>query len=269
MDILTDNINNFNEAVSKAVERLSMPPQDFSGGIYNMVLTINEALIPLGIAFLLTYFIFSFYDKAINFKMNDYKIFASTLLSFILSVVFLMLNLDILNMFFAVSNTVLHIVTIPYSSGTLIIDPDVINSLWDGISFWKDIGMFFEMVFSQILLVIILFIANFIILFVTISRMFEIYIYMAFAPIPMCTFVNDNTKNIGKSYITNFCAVVLKSSVICFILQMYQMFIIDIAPALTSDSATYFWATAISGLLLIVLIISAEKMSEKIVGQLR
>lgn len=268
MDILSDNINAFNEAVVTASEKLSKSPEVFSPGLYNMVVNVNNALVPLSMALLMTYYIFSFYEKAVTFKMNDYKQIGTGVINFTLGAVLLKSNIGILNIFYYVSNTILKKITVTNSSAILI-DPAVIEGLWEGVSFWDGVGTFFEMFFCQIVLVIILFVANFIISFVVISRMFEIYIYMAFAPLAMCSFVSDTTRGIFKGYITNYCALVLKSAIIVLILRMYQTYMADNMLTMTESGAGYFWNSCIAGLLIITLIIGAEKISKTIVGTLK
>lgn len=268
MDFLSDNINSFNEMIISATEKLSQTPQEFSGGLYSMVVNINEALMPLAIALLMTYFIFSFYEKAVTFKMDDPKIFGTGIIYFAVAVVILKNNLGILNIFYQIGNTILRKVTI-VSTSTIVIDPQVIEGLWEDVSFWDGAGAFFEMFFCQVLLIIIIFIANFVITFVVISRMFEIYAYMAFAPIAMCSFVSDTTRGMGKDYIINFCTVVLKSSVIALILQMYLTYMVDRSSTIADGGMAYFWESAISSLIIIVLILGAEKMSSTIVGKLK
>lgn len=268
MDILSDNINNFNEAVTTASEKLSKSPEMFSDGLYNMVLNVNNALIPLSIALLMTYYIFSFYEMAVTFKMNDYKQYGTGIINFAVGAVLLNNNIGILNIFYYISNNVLRKITI-INTSTILIDPETIKGLWEGVNFWDGAGLFFEMFFCQIILVMILFVANFVISFAVLSRMFEIYVYMAFAPIAMCSFVSATTRGIFKNYITNFCAVVLKSSVIVLVLQMYQIYMADNVSTIAEEGWDYFWNSCIAGLLIIILILGAEKISKTIVGALK
>ncbi len=269
MDFVTDNINNFNKAITNAITGLTQKPEDFSSGIYELVKNINEALVPLAMALLLTYFIFSFYENAVTFKMQDYKVYVTGIINLMIGVTILNYNLDILNIFYEISNTILRKISFFSTSTAMIIDADKIITLWEGVDIWSGAALFFESLFCQMFLVIILFIAQFVITFVILARMFEIYAYMAFAPIAMCSFVSNSTSNIGKGYITNFCVVVLKSSVIVLILEMYQTYLVDQASTMADSGFGYFWGVAISGLLMITLIIGAEKISQKVIGSLK
>lgn len=267
-DVLSDNINNFNDAINLATEKFSKSPKEFSSGLYSMVLNVNEAVVPLAMALLMTYFIFSFYEKAVTFKMKNYEVFGTAIINLALGFTILKNNVNILNIFYYISNTVLNKIMLT-DTGSILIEPEVITSLWEDISFWDGVGPFIEMVFCQLLLVIILFVANFIITFAVISRMFEIYIYMALAPIAFCSFVSDTTRGIFKTYMTNFCSILLKSSIIVLTLQMYQVYVIDAVSILPQEGMGYFWNCCISGILVITLILGAEKISKTVVGTLK
>ena len=79
-----------------------------------------------------------------------------------------------------------------------------------------------EIVFFQVYFIVMKAIA-YIIFVIAIGRIFELCIYMLFAPLPMATFASDTSNDVGKQFIKNFCGTVLQISV------MVIMFIIYVA----------------------------------------
>lgn len=266
--MLTWVIEMFNNSVSNATDMIAQSPQVFSNGLYVMVETINKALTPLAIGLLVTYFIFSFYEKAVTFKMQDYKLFATEVIQLVMGITILSNNLKILEMFYWISNTVLKKVQIETTS-PMLIDVEVMNEMFEDVSIWSDAGLWLESAFIKIILIISLLSVVFIVSFVVISRMFEIYIYLGLAPLAMCSFVNETTRPIFKGYITNFASVVLKGAIFVFIIQMYQVYISDSITTSLAEGELYPIQIAISALILITLLMGAEKISKTIVGSLK
>ena len=264
MDLLSSSIDFFNDNLATTTEQLSASPRDFSEGLFNMVKLVNEALTPLAIGLLITYFIFSFYEHAVTFKMNDYKIFGTHIIKLTLGIIILLNNLVILELFYYVGSTVLNRVQIGDGSA-LLLDSEEILGLFGEVNLFLDILKALEIFFSQLALIITLNLVNFVISWAVLSRMFEIYIYLAFGPIAMCSFVNDMTRGIFKSYITNFCVVVLKGAVIVFTIQMYQTYVADTA----TIGENVFTSVFMSSFLLVALITTSEKLSRTIVGSLK
>lgn len=270
MDFLSDNIEKFNEVASTAVEQFAMLPQEFSAGIYEMVVGVNGALVPFAMALLITYYIFSFYDKAVNFKLNDYKVYVGSLISLAIGLIVLENNLSILQIFYMLNNTILNKIGAS-STYVTIIDAEILTELFNSeeVNVFTNTFSFVMMFFAQIVLIIVSWIASAVVQFTVLSRMFEIYVLLAFAPIAMCSFSNDTTRGIGKNYMTNFCAIVLKGSVIIFVLKLYNMYLIDNALTMTGTGWAYIINAVISALMMIMLILGAEKLSKVIIGTLK
>lgn len=79
-----------------------------------------------------------------------------------------------------------------------------------------------EIVFFQVYFIVMKAIA-YIIFVIAIGRIFELCVYMLFAPLPMATFASDTSNDVGKQFIKNFCGTILQISV------MVVMFIIYVA----------------------------------------
>lgn len=55
-----------------------------------------------------------------------------------------------------------------------------------------------------------------------ISRVLEIYVYQAIAPIPIATLVSDGNSSIGKRFLQNYAAVCFQSSVILLLIMLFN-----------------------------------------------
>lgn len=61
----------------------------------------------------------------------------------------------------------------------------------------------------------------YVIFVIAIGRMFELCIYLVFAPLPIATFASDTTSEVGKSFIKNFIACVIQVAIMVLMFVLY------------------------------------------------
>jgi hypothetical protein len=110
--------------------------------------------------------------------------------------------------------------------------------------------------------------ALFIIVFVLFyGRMFQIYIMIAVAPLPLVTLIHDEHRQVGISFIKSFVSVVLQGAVMMAIIYIYSTLsfegIVD-----TSGHWSLMWSLVGIGVLLVVALATSGALTRRIVGAL-
>lgn len=99
------------------------------------------------------------------------------------------------------------------------IDLDLIATQIDGIKWWDGLGWGL----ISMLIMIITAIAYIAVQIIMFARLFEVYIYLAVAPLPLATLPNDEYSGIAKNFLKSFAGLGLQGVAIYLILQFFPM----------------------------------------------
>lgn len=91
----------------------------------------------------------------------------------------------------------------------------------------------------------------------------------AFAPIPLSTFAGEPIQNVGKSFIKNYCAVLLEGAVIVLACIIFSVFASS-PPVVNPDAAavTQVWAYIGELVFNMLVLVGAVKMSDRIIREM-
>jgi len=125
---------------------------------------------------------------------------------------------DVLN---AIFKLVLHIQNQTFAFAYVHNIPDAViedfKTKAGSMRFFEKIALFLEVNCISLLS----FISMAIVLIVSVSRIFEIYIYLFIAPIPLATLPGSEISQMGKSFLKNFTAICLQGVILALILFLY------------------------------------------------
>lgn len=110
---------------------------------------------------------------------------------------------------------------------------------------------------------------SFILIMTVYGRFFKLYMYTALAPIPFSTFAGELSQNVGKSFVKDYCAVLLEGAVILLACIIFSLFastppVIDVNAAAVNQVWSYIGQLLFNMLILI----DTVKMSDRIIREM-
>ena len=110
---------------------------------------------------------------------------------------------------------------------------------------------------------------SFILIMTVYGRFFKLYMYIALAPIPFSTFAGEPSQNVGKSFVKDYCAVLLEGAVILLACIIFSLFastppVIDVNAAAVNQVWSYIGQLLFNMLILI----DTVKMSDRIIREM-
>ncbi len=97
----------------------------------------------------------------------------------------------------------------------------VISSSIKDLNFFTQLGVFLQLSIQWVMVHLIITIVNVMLVF----RVFEIWIMLMFAPIPLATYASSEFKQTAINYIKSFAAVCLQGAIICACFKIYSLFV--------------------------------------------
>ncbi len=229
---------------------------DFSANGYELVKEIYNSVENIGIAFVII--LFTFEIGRMSFEKSgdiDIMYMSSKLVKLIISIVVISNGLIVLEGIQDIGSSIANEINNTGQYAFIVELQEFVNR-YEQLGFIERMQAFF--IFS--LISVANMIAIGIIYFIAISRMFEMAILSAFAPIPLSTFVSKELDSVGKSFIKSYIGVCLKSSVILFILKLYTIISME---NFVTDSVLQQLCSII---ILSGLVFSSSKFTDKIIG---
>ncbi len=228
---------NIDAAFETCIRLIRKSPFDLLGTSTDMVFDIVKAI---AISLLTLFFLMEFFKKSMDFQWIKWE----NILMFCIKIVFAKVVLDntmnIMEFIFTVfTNTSLDIMTsfsgtvsTTFSSGGLFntsgSDEDICGNFLSAAEIdemknhagWCAMGRLLKEI--QLLLplniIMLVMVITQVVIFV---RMFEILIYSMVSPIPLTTFVSDEHKQIGISFIKNYAAVCIQCLIIVIVFIVF------------------------------------------------
>lgn len=252
--------SNFNETIKSAVEIVTTSP-DADSGMWSLVTNAQTAIIPIALTLMTLYFFIGFIQKTVMMEYKDWQSILKSLLRLAVCNVLIQKTADIMRMIFDVA------VEIASKIGTVgTINVDDLNyeglkttledmSLWDRISYWANTQP----------IVLIMNIVLIILMLIVYGRMIQIYVYTAFAPIPLASIAGEGYGNSAKHFIKDYAAVCLQAPVIIFSIALFGQKIQNILTS-TDVSIKSLGQILLMGLVIIFIMIKSSDWAKKIIG---
>jgi len=101
---------------------------------------------------------------------------------------------------------------------------------------------------------------------IIIARVFELYVYVFIAPIPLATLPGTEMSQIGKNFLKSFTAICLQGIMIALILYIYAQFAKSFAIAANLEGQ--FWKGLTAALVLIFCLLRSSKWAKSITNSM-
>ena len=266
---LQNSLNTWNEKLSEVWQLLTESPEDFKGGtIWQIILNIHGALMAIGLALLVLFFVVGVVKTCGSFtevKKPEHamKIF----IRFVIAKAVVTYGLELMMALFEIVQGM--IATIMRSAGLARSDelllPDELVTAIEECGFFESIPLWAVTLIGSLFIMVL----SFIIIMSVYGRFFKIYMYTAIAPIPLATFAEEPTQQIGVSFMKSYTAVCLEGAIILLACIIFSVFaasppVVDVDAAPTAMVWKYIGELIFNMLVLV----GAVKMSDRIVREM-
>ena len=266
---LQNALDTWNSKLSEIWQLLTTSPQDFKGGsIWNVMVTINGAVQAIGLALLVLFFVVGVVRTCGSFtevKKPEHAL--KLFIRFAIAKGVITYGLELMLALFNIVQGTISTIMTSAGFGT----PNQTTLPSEMITTIEECGFFESIPLWAVTLIGGLFITvlSFIMIMTVYGRFFKLYMYTALAPIPLSTFAGEPSKNVGKSFIKSYCAVLLEGAVIVLACIIFSLFA-STPPVVDANAAavTQVWAYIGELVFNMLVLVGAVKMSDRIIREM-
>lgn len=266
---LQNSLENWNEKLAEVWELLTESPEDFrGGGIWEIIQDIHGALMAIGLALLVLFFVVGVVKTCGSFtevKKPEHAV--KLFVRFAIAKGVVTYGLELMMAFFEIVQGI--IATIMKASGLgnnneLILPDEMVEAIED-CGFFESIPLWAVTLICSLVITIL----SFIIILSVYARFFKLYIYTAIAPVPLSTFAGEPTQQIGKSFLKSYAAVCLEGAIILLACIIFSAFA-ESPPVVDQDAAPAAMVWSYVGELIfnMLVLVGAVKLADRIVREM-
>lgn len=266
---LQNSLNTWNKKLAEVWQLLTQSPENFKGGaIWDVILNIHGALLAIGLALLVLFFVVGVVKTCGSFtevKKPEHAL--KLFIRFAIAKGVVTYGLELMIALFDIGQGVIR--TIMNASGfggtDDILLPDELIEAIEGCGFFESIPLWAVTLIGSLIITVL----SFIIIMSVYGRFFKLYMYTAIAPVPLATFAGEPTQQIGKSFLKSYAAVCLEGAIILLACIIFSVFaasppVVDVDAAPVSMVWSYVGELAFNMLVLV----GAVKMADRIVREM-
>ena len=265
---LQNSLENWNEKLAEVWELLTESPEDFRGGIWEIIQDIHGALMAIGLALLVLFFVVGVVKTCGSFtevKKPEHAV--KLFVRFAIAKGVVTYGLELMMALFEIVQGI--IATIIKASGLgnnneLILPDEMVEAIED-CGFFESIPLWAVTLICSLVITIL----SFIIILSVYARFFKLYIYTAIAPVPLSTFAGEPTQQIGKSFLKSYAAVCLEGAIILLACIIFSAFA-ESPPVVDQDAAPAAMVWSYVGELIfnMLVLVGAVKLADRIVREM-
>lgn len=270
MDILSDGLHTSSSGNGIMNQLLATSPENYTAGgtnsIWSTIQSITEnAVVPIAGCILMIVLVNDLIQIVIsgnNFHEFDTSIFIRWILKCVIGIILISNVFYITSGIFALGTAV---TTNAMSSALHTIN---LNSNDIHIAGSYGMGECFGILVLSLLLLLIMVIAIAIIVVTLCSRMIEIFMYLGASPLPMATFMNQEWKQMGHSWLRGVIALAFQGFFIVICIAIFSVLFKNVVATLSSGSDVLLQMVFLIGyaLALIFTILRSGQISKSIFG---
>lgn len=273
MDGIIDNLESalrtWNEKMSEIWMLLTQSPEEFKGGgIWNVIQTIHEALVGIGLALLVLFFVVGVVKTCTN--LNEVKRPEQALKLFIRFAIARGLVVYGMELMMAIFNIVQGIITqivatAALGTSTETVIPSEIVAAVDDAGFLESIPLWAVTLLGSIFITIM----SFVLILTVYGRFFKLYMYTAISPIPLSAAAGETTQSTTVAFFKSYASVCLEGAVIVLACVIYSAF--AASPPVVDASASpvsMVWGYLGELIFNMLVLVSTVKMSDRVIREM-
>lgn len=270
VDNINSALNTWNDKLAEIWTLVSTSPENFKGGgIWDVILNINDGLKAVGYALLVLFFVMGIVKTCGSFaEMRKPEQVFKCFIRFVLAQAAVTWGLELMMALFGVAQGM--VTTIMDSSGMTATAAASLPS--EMVSIIEDVGFVESIPLWAITLLGSLFIwvLSLVMILTVYSRFFKLYLATAIAPVPLASFAGQPSSSIGIAFLKSYAAICLEGCVIVLACVIFSAFA-STPPAIADDSlaaATVVWNYIGEIIFNMLVLVGAIKMSDRLIREL-
>ena len=266
---LENALGTWNSKLSEIWQLLAQSPEEFKGGsIWNVILTIHEALQAVGLALLVLFFVVGVMrtcGSLVETKRPETAL--KLFLRFAIAKGAVTYGLDLMMALFEIiQGTVSTIMTTAgFGVAQQTVLPSEIVTAVESCGFFESIPLWAVTLIGGLLITVL----SFVMIMTVYGRFFELYLYTAIAPITLATFAGEPSQNVGKSFIKSYAAVCLEGAIIVLACIIFSLFAAA-PPTIDPNAAavTMVWSYIGELVFNMLVLVGTVKMADRVVREM-
>ena len=271
---IVDNLNSalatWNDRLAEIWQLLSTSPEDFrGGGVWAVMLNINDALKATGYALLVLFFLMGIVKTCGSFtELKKPEQVFKCFIRFALAQAAITWGLDIMLALFNIAQGAAG--TIMTASGltaaTPLALPDELVDIIEEVGFIESIPLWAITLLGSLFIWVL----ALVMILTVYSRFFKLYMATAIAPLPLASFAGQPSSSVGVAFLKSYAAICLEGCVIvlaCVIFSGFAASPPDLADA-SNAAATIVWSYVGELIFNMLVLVGAVKMSDRLIREL-
>lgn len=257
---LDKTFNSLNEVIQGAID-LVTKPIDSIDGIWNVLTSVHNAILPVGFSLLTLFFLLGLMSRSMSFKIIRVEDIIKLLIRAIIAKVVMQGSFELLNMIYSMVTST--IITAGFSVAPIkIVDTTALAEQISQMSFFEKIQ--FQTQFTPISL--IMFFLNLMVFVLCYGRIIELCIFTAVSPIPIATLSSEEYSSTAKRFFQHYIAVCLQGLIIVIICMAYGGLAQTLIGNIKESSDFGVGSSIALSIMLIFVLSKSEAWAKQIVG---
>ena len=211
---IVDNLNSalemWNGRLEEIWQLITTSPESFKGGgVWNVIVNINDGLKAVGYALLVLFFVMGVVKTCGSFtEMKKPEVAFKCFIRFVLAQAAVSWGMELMTGAFRVAQGM--VATIMDSSGLTAMSattlPDELVSVIEDVGFIDSIPLWAVTLLGSLFIWVL----SLVMILTVYSRFFKLYIATAIAPIPLASFAGQPSSSIGVAFLKSYAAICLE-----------------------------------------------------------
>ena len=269
IDNLNSSLETWNDKLSEIWTLLTTSPENFKGGgIWNVIVGINDALKAIAYALLVLFFVIGVMKTCGSFtELKRPEVAFKCFIRFVLAQAAVTYGMELMTALFSIAQGTIQ--TIMGASGLSAMEASTLPA--EIASTIEDVGLLESIPLWAVTLLGSLFIwvLSLVMILTVYGRFFKRYMATAIAPIPLSSFAGQPSSSIGMAFIKSYAAICLEGCVILLACIIFSQFASS-PPVVTEGlaPATVVWNYIGELVFNMLVLVGSIKMSDRIIREL-
>ena len=266
LDNLKNALQTWNEKLAEIWLLLTQSPEEFKGGsIWEVIVDIHGALVAIGLALLVLFFVFGLVKTCTSFQEikrpeQALKLFLRFIIARGLVVYGMKFMIAIFEIVQGITSTIMTTVGVGSLSETIV--PEEIVEAVENVGFLDSIHLWAVSLLGSIFITIL----SFIMILTVYGRFFKIYMYTAISPIPLSAAAGESTQNICYSFLRSYAGVCMEGAIIVLACIIFSAFA-GSAPVIDegASAVSMVWSYIGEIIFNMLILVGTVKLSDRVV----
>lgn len=269
IDNLVNAIDTWNEKLAEIWLLLTESPQTFKGGgIWSIIEKIHGALLAVGVALLVLFFVFGIVKSFTNFnEIKRPEQAVKLFIRFAIARGLVVYGMELMvAVFDIVQGIIVHISnTVGLGTASQTALPQEIIEAVNNSGYLESIPLWAVTLLGGIFITIL----SFVMILTVYGRFFKLYMYTAISPIPLSAAAGESTQNVAYTFLKSYAGVCLEGAIIVLACIIYSAFASSPPVVDTTASAiSMVWSYVGELIFNILVLVGTVKMSDRLVKEM-